>query len=96
VCAGDRSTHFCQAEPHLIDLSCAVSSVDRRLIALNNDLTIKRWNPLFARLREVPESYLERLKLMSCVVATDGECVVARIVMNNTAHCTVAKIDTHF
>ena len=86
---------FCQADLHLIDSSCAVSSVDRRLIALNNDLTIKRWNPLFARLREVPESYLERLKLMSCVHASVGEYVTQRIVMSNNVHRTAEKNDAH-
>jgi hypothetical protein len=87
---------FYRADPFLVDSSCAVSSVDRRLVAINNHLAIKRWNPLFAGLREAQQSYLERLKLMSCVHAAVGEHVAARIVMNSTAHCTTAKIDAHF
>jgi len=87
---------FRQADLRFVNSSCAVSSVDRRLIALNNHLTIKRWNPLFARLREVPESYLERLKLMSCVHAAVGEHVAARIVMSNNVHRTAEKNDAHF
>ena len=86
---------FRQVDLHLIDSSCAVSSVDRRLIALNNHLTIKRWNPLFVRLREVPESYFVRLKLMSCVHASVGEYVTQRIVMSNNVHRTAEKNDAH-
>ena len=87
---------FYRADLLLIDSSCAVSSVDRRLVAINNHLAVKRWNPLFARLREAQESYLERLKLMSCAVATVGEYVKQRIVMSNAAHRTAEKNDAHF
>jgi hypothetical protein len=59
-------------------------------------LAIKRWNPLFARLREVQESYFERPKLMSCAVATVGGYVKQRIAMSNNVHCTAEKNDAHF
>jgi len=59
-------------------------------------LAIKRWNPLFARLREGYQSYLARLKLLSCAVATVGEYVKQIIVMSNAVHCTAKKNDAYF